>query len=88
MRTTYKKKFLKDLNSVPEPVKEKIQEIVFEKIPCTDNVQQINGIKKMKGYSDYYRIRFSEYRIGISVKEDRVVFLRVLHRKDIYKYFP
>lgn len=88
MRVTYKKRFLQDLNRIPNPFKKKIQEIVFEQIPCTDNFEQINGVKKMKGYTEFYRIRFSDYRIGLSVKEDRVVFFRVLHRKDIYKYFP
>ena len=88
MRVTYKKRFLQDLNRIPDPFKEKIQEIVFEQIPYVKNIQQISGLKKLKGYTESYRVRFSDYRIGLSVKEDRVVFFRVLHRKDIYKYFP
>jgi mRNA interferase RelE/StbE len=29
-----------------------------------------------------------DYRIGIEVLEDEVIFVRMLHRRDIYRYFP
>jgi mRNA interferase RelE/StbE len=29
-----------------------------------------------------------DYRIGISVEGDEVEFVRCLHRRDIYRYFP
>ncbi len=41
-----------------------------------------------KGESSYYRIRFGDYRIGIKIEDDLVIFIRALHRKDIYRYFP
>ncbi len=88
MKTTYKKRFLKDVNSLPAQVKESILHIAFKQIPDAENIQEIKGLKKLSGYKDFYRIRHSDYRIGIFVKQDRVVFVRVLHRNDIYKYFP
>jgi len=42
----------------------------------------------MKDYPCYYKIRFGVYRIGIKVVNDKVIFERALHRKDIYSYFP
>lgn len=33
-------------------------------------------------------MRVGEFRIGITVKQDTVVFVRCLDRKEIYKYFP
>ncbi|MGA9351150.1 MAG: type II toxin-antitoxin system RelE/ParE family toxin [Anaerolineae bacterium] len=42
----------------------------------------------MKGYDTFYRIRLGDYRIGIEVLEDKVILVRILHRKDIYRYFP
>ncbi|MFP4128637.1 MAG: type II toxin-antitoxin system RelE family toxin [Desulfonatronovibrio sp.] len=45
-------------------------------------------MKKLSGFKNFYRIRYSDYRIGIALQEDKVVFIRVLHRKDIYKFFP
>ena len=60
---------------------------MFKLVPYAEDIQQIKVLKKLKGYTEFYRIRFSDYLIGLSVKEEKVVFLRVLHRKDIYKYF-
>ncbi len=42
----------------------------------------------MKGSRNYYRIRIGDYRAGIIVEGLTVEFIRFLHRKDIYKYFP
>jgi mRNA interferase RelE/StbE len=42
----------------------------------------------MQGYDNFYRIRLGEYRIGIELVDDEIIFTRFLHRKDVYKYFP
>jgi len=88
MNVSFRKKFLKDLNKIPGPVKERVQDTVFEKIPRATNWQDIEGLKKIQGFSDYYRLRISDYRIGMLIQKDEIVFCRVLHRKDIYRYFP
>lgn len=44
------------------------------------------GIKKMKGYKDYYRLRKGDYRIVYKV-EFKIVTITIIqlgHRKDIY----
>ncbi|MCC5620529.1 type II toxin-antitoxin system RelE/ParE family toxin [Nostoc sp. CHAB 5715] len=33
-------------------------------------------------------MRVGDYRIGFTVAGDTITFVRVLHRKDIYRYFP
>ncbi len=40
----------------------------------------------MKGYR--YRIRVSDYRVGIEVNGNEIEVMRVLHRKEFYRYFP
>ncbi|MGH2412635.1 MAG: type II toxin-antitoxin system RelE family toxin, partial [Microcystaceae cyanobacterium] len=35
-----------------------------------------------------YRIRLGDYRIGLFIEGKTVTFARVLHRKEIYRYFP
>ncbi|MFI5163682.1 MAG: type II toxin-antitoxin system RelE/ParE family toxin [Bacteroidia bacterium] len=42
----------------------------------------------MEGYKDFFRIRIGDYRIGLLIHGNSVDVLRVLNRKDIYKYFP
>jgi hypothetical protein len=34
------------------------------------------------------RIDYRKYRIGLRIKNDKVILERALHRKDIYRYFP
>ena len=48
----------------------------------------ISNLKKLKGQGRYYRIRVGEHRVGLKIKADTVVFIRVLNRKEIYRYFP
>ncbi|HOJ72202.1 MAG TPA: type II toxin-antitoxin system RelE/ParE family toxin [Syntrophorhabdaceae bacterium] len=88
MKTLYKRTFIRDLSSLPEQVKEKIQAIVFNEIPNMQDISQISGLKKIRGHKRYYRIKIGDYRIGIEIRENTIVFMRVLHRKDIYRYFP
>ena len=45
-------------------------------------------MKKLKADGDYYRVKIGDYRIGMTLEEDVVIFVRVLHRKDVYRYFP
>ena len=54
----------------------------------TESLDKINSVKRMKGETCYYRIRLGDYRVGLRVDGDTVIFIRVLHRKEIYKYFP
>ena len=44
----------------------------------------------MQGYRDFYKIRGGNFRVGIWIDQQsqQVEFQRVLHRKDIYRYFP
>lgn len=50
--------------------------------------RDLQNVKKLEGYTTYYRIRVGEYRIGIEVLEGQVIFVCFLNRKDIYRYFP
>ena len=61
---------------------------IIEALRRADNQQQISNLEKLKDYKTYYRIRVGNYRVGIEIIQDKVIFTRFLHRKDIYKYFP
>jgi mRNA interferase RelE/StbE len=52
------------------------------------NLDEIKNLQKIKGTTSMYRIRIGDYRIGLFVSKSSVEFIRCLHRKDIYKYFP
>ena len=88
MIVKFKKAFLKDLNKLPEEIKKQVQQIVYIDIPNAIDLLTIRKIKKIKRYGNYYRLKLGNYRIGFEYKDRIATFYRVLHRKDIYKYFP
>ncbi len=89
MQVKYRQLFLKDLKKLKkQPIYKRIFEIAFETIPLAENLEVVSNIKAMKGYSNRYRIRISDYRIGIEIQGDQVEMMRVLHRREFYRYFP
>ena len=88
MKVRFKSSFIKDLKKLPDGVKQQIERLVYIEIPTLNQFSDIRNIKKIEGDENYYRIRIGNYRIGFEKREDFLVFHRVLHRKDIYRYFP
>lgn len=88
MKVLINKQFLNELSKIPTKERSIIEQFVFREIKEYLHCYQIPDIKKLKGYKNYYRLRFGNYRLGISYRNDVFIFERALHRKDIYKYFP
>ena len=88
MKIAYSKKFLKDLSKIPIRDRKKIEVFVFNELPDYKHIYESGMIEKLKGYNEFYRTRFGNYRVGIYFKNDELILLRVLHRKEIYKVFP
>ena len=88
MKTEFRKSFEKDLAKLRNiTLLQKIKQII-EEIENTDRLELLTNIKKLKHKGNYYRIRVEEYRIGISLQDNTVTFVRVLHRREIYRHFP
>ena len=88
MKVKLKKTFIKDLKKIPKEARERIEDFVFREVPEVESIIELKNVKKISGYISYYRVRFGNYRVGFEYREDKIVFYRALHRKDIYKYFP
>lgn len=88
MKVRFRASFSKDLRNITDKILlGRVKEII-ECIEKAQSLQDIANLKKLKGGSIYYRIRVGEYRIGLTIESDTVVFVRCLHRKEIYRYFP
>ena len=82
------KSFEKDSNKIKDKsILNKIASCV-EQVRQSVKVSDITNLKKLKGFTNEYRIRIGDYRIGIIIKDNIIEFIRILHRKDIYRYFP
>jgi mRNA interferase RelE/StbE len=85
MKIKFESKFEKDLRNIKDKkLLSKIKEVILE---CKA-VQTLNEVKKMQGYQTFYRLKIGDYRVGIEIINDELIFVRFLHRKDIYKFFP
>ena len=90
MKTEFKDSFLKDIRSIKEKkLLSRLEQFILA-VESVDNLSQIPNLKKLKGQKNkvYYRSRIGNYRVGLIIKEDIVVFVRFLNRKEIYRYFP
>jgi len=88
VKVEFKDSFLKDLRQIKNRVVLKRIKNIIEDFEMSQELKNIPNLKKLRGDDNYYRIRIGEYRIGLSIQSDCVVFIRCLHRKDIYRYFP
>lgn len=89
MKTEYQPTFIKDLKRLKSTVSfQQIKSLVFEEIPRFDALDEVANLKRLKGYETAYRIRVGDYRIGFLLEGDTIIFQRVLHRREIYRYFP
>jgi len=41
---------------------------------------ELNGVRKMEGYSKYYRIKLGEYRLGVRLENSELVLIRISPR--------
>lgn len=89
MKTEYLPSFTKDLKKLKKiSTYLEIKNLVFQTIPDYQNITEIKSLKKIKGHKNAYRIRVGDYRIGVFIEKEMVTFSRVLHRRDVYRYFP
>jgi mRNA interferase RelE/StbE len=51
-------------------------------------LKTLGGVKKIEGYSDYFRVKVVDFRLGLRASQNKVELIRFLHRKDIYRKFP
>lgn len=88
MKTQFRKSLEKDLKKIlDKKLLVKVREVV-ENIETVTTLAEIKNLKKLKGEDNFYRIRIGEYRLGIKVNGDTVTFMRLLHRREIYRFFP
>lgn len=83
------KSFQKDVGRIND-AKTKLAIVeVINHIQLAENLSSITNIRKLSGHKDMYRIRLGNYRIGLRFTEEQeLIFIRFLHRKEIYQRWP
>ena len=60
---------------------------LIESLPNIEQIHDIPSIKRLKG-TTAYRIRMGDYRLGVTIENNTVIFHSVGHRKKFYDSFP
>lgn len=82
------RKFQKQLEAINDyQLKNKVLSVIEAVIGAEDLVG-FHNLKKLSGFKGCYRIRVGDYRMGIFIENQKVIFAAFDHRSDIYKYFP
>lgn len=88
MKVDFRKSFLRDLKRVKDTtIGNRVRETI-QSVEQAQSLEEISDLKKLKYGDSYYRIRIGDFRLGLILEDDTLVFVRFLHRKDLYKYFP
>jgi len=88
VRIAFKRTFLKDVEALGAAVtRSRIRGVILQ-VESASGLHEIQGIKRLKGGEDCYRIRVGDYRLGLIIRDETVIFVRCLHRRDVYRYFP
>ena len=79
--------FVKAARKLPADVQHKIEEIIIA-MEVAKSTRDLQNCKKLKGHKSAYRIKLDTYRIGFFYEKGVVELTTILHRRDIYRYFP
>ena len=88
MKVEFLNKFSKDIDRIHlKSVKNNLIKLI-DQIEAAENLNNIPNLKKLVGHKSAYRVRIADYRVGFFYENHKVIFARVVHRKDIYEVFP
>ncbi len=77
------KSIQKDLDNLPNEIKER----VYAKISQLSDNPRLDGVTKLKGYENEYRLRIGDYRVRYEIidKTKTVLLLQCKHRREVYR---
>ena len=88
MKTRFRESFGSDLDDIADaPLLSRIRKVI-EQIETAKTFQQIPNLKRLSAAGKYYRVRVGDYRVGFVFENGVVTFVRCLHRREIYRFFP
>lgn len=88
MKTEFETIFVRDLKSIRDKkLKTRIGSAI-QSVEQAASSREITNMIKVQGANAHYRIRVGDYRIGLVIENETVIFVRCLHRSEVYDVFP
>lgn len=77
------KSIQKDLDNLPNEIKDR----VYAKISQLSDNPRPDGVTKLKGYENEYRVRIGDYRVRYEILDvnKTVLLLQCKHRREVYR---
>lgn len=88
MKTFFRESFDKDLSAVTDDALLRRVQTVIQQVEAARTFQEIPNFKRLEAKGKYFRIRLGDYRIGLIFEQGALTFVRCLHRREIYRFFP
>lgn len=88
MKVDFRDSFLKDFRSIEDRKLLSKVRIAIEELEAAERILELRNVKKLRGSKTFYRIRLGDHRIGFAVEEESIFLVRILNRKEIYRFFP
>jgi len=82
------KSFQKDVRKLNHSTLNQKIAIIIQEIKTASSISEIKNLKKLSTSQNSFRIRIGHYRLGLIIVGAEVTFIRCLHRKEIYNFFP
>lgn len=80
--------FEKDIESInSKTILKRVNDLV-EKMEAAESIDEVSGVKKLKGHKAAFRARIGAYRLGFFIEGGQIELVRFVHRKTIYQVFP
>jgi mRNA interferase RelE/StbE len=88
LKVEFRESFLRDIRKIKDKAVLEAVKKAIEDVESVESPAEITNLKKMHGSRGYFRIRLGDHRIGLKLESDTLQFVRFLHRKEIYRFFP
>jgi mRNA interferase RelE/StbE len=63
-------------------------EKIVQALESAGSPAEIPQLKHLQGHARLYRVRIGDWRLGLHIDGNQVDCVRILHRREIYRYFP
>jgi mRNA interferase RelE/StbE len=87
MKVEIRGSFTKDADKLPAHFQHQLANRIAAMKQAV-NLSALNDCKKLAGHKTAYRLRMGSYRIGFYYERKTIELVRILDRKEIYRYFP
>ena len=83
-----KEDYIRECKKLQPKLQKRINDFIFKTLPVSENPLLL--FEKMKGYVTFYKKRFGDFRLGVEIiqSEKKIIVLKIMNRKEIYRHFP